>query len=439
MRARSTLVDDDRLVLGALCVLVLAGIALRGLLLGAQSPGFTSSTDAPRYLIAAHVNVFLWTSADTAAWPAGYPTFLRAVYALDHRVSFIIWIQHALGIGTALLWFLTVRRVANAAWGLLPAAIVLLAGPQLFLEHAPMTECLFGLLIAGLSYAAVRARHEQPLPWSFLAGLLAAAAATVRVVGILYVAVVGAWLFLGVGGGLRKRLTSAAALAAGASLVLGAYLIEMKRETGFGGPALTHSGGWTVPGGTHEPAAYLSRIGTDLTRYWNSDDRDYVAGYSGYNYAGLAYLITSPNQLNSRYTYDYLTQGLRTSSAATWYPTGATRIRSGPRTAMLKYEKHTRLEGVAFLALVLLALVGVAFARGDRLSVGLFLVVIAAVTLLTPILYVYYDARYVVPGYGPLAAAAAVGGAALWERLASARVSRAPSPPDEALATQSTS
>jgi hypothetical protein len=41
--------------------------------------------------------------------------------------------------------------------------------------------------------------------------------------------------------------------------------------------------------------------------------------------------------------------------------------------------------------------------------------------LIAPVVTAVYAARYAVPGYGPLAAAGALGAATLWERLAARR------------------
>jgi hypothetical protein len=412
----------DRLAITLLGLLVVGGTLLRILLTRAQVPGFMTASDSSWYLIAAHVNVFVWAVEQGGnPWPAGYPAFLALLYGIDDHLSFIAVVQHVFGVCTAVLWFLTVRRVAPALWGLLPAAVVLFAGPQLFLEHAPMAETPFAFLIAGVAYCAVRAADERPAVWGALAGLLAASAACVRVIGLPLVLLVAAWMLVGVGGGVRQRLTGAVAVVLAAGLVFGVYLVEMKREAGFGGPLLTRSGNWNGPApgtGKLVGASYLNRVGHDLTRYWSSDDLGVTGGY---NYDGLVGLLTQSKLLHfpdSAYTYRYLTEpGLRTNRVTDWYATGRKSVRTGLLTAMLGYERHTRIEGLPFVALVLLMLAGIPLARGARLAAGVLVAAIAAATLLVPLLFLYFDARYVVPGYGPLAAAAAIGAASLWERV----------------------
>ena len=142
-------------------------------------------------------------------------------------------------------------------------------------------------------------------------------------------------------------------------------------------------------------------MGTELPRFWSSE-------YGFDTFAGLP--------------YDSLTEVLLEDSpladtrASGWYRTLTLSSRDGPLDALLSYERHSRLEGPPFLLLVLLIAAGLPFARGNRLALGLAMAGAAAVALLAPIASAFFDARYAVPGYGPLAAAAAVGGAALAER-----------------------
>ncbi|HEY6780172.1 MAG TPA: hypothetical protein VI111_04415, partial [Thermoleophilaceae bacterium] len=91
---------------------MLAGIALRGMLVVAQNPGFISVTDSSSYLVVAHVNFFAYAAAaGSSPWPAGYPAFIWFVYQASSQLSFLMVVQHVVGVATALLWFLTVRQV----------------------------------------------------------------------------------------------------------------------------------------------------------------------------------------------------------------------------------------------------------------------------------------------------------------------------------------
>jgi hypothetical protein len=400
-KARAAL-DADRWALVALAVLVLGGIGLRLMLLTATSPAFIGFPDGSWYMIAARDNIFLNAAGNTSPWPAGYSVFLALTHALNEQLSFTILLHHLLGIGTGLVLFMTVRRVAPAGWGLIPAAVVLLAGPQLFLEHAPMPEALFAFMCAGLVYVLTRTMETGSLPWALLAGALAAAAGCVRLVGLPLIAVAVLWLLGSVRGPLRHRLVVAAVAALAASLLLGVYLSQMKRETGYGGPALTRLGPFGAPPGAGAPVEVAKHLGPDLKRFWSSDD-NVVNG--GLGYAGFISTMLHPRKSDELM---YL---------ATWYPTLTPHTDAGTLDALSAYEQHTRLEGVPLVLLLVLAVGGLPLARGRRLAVGLLMLGVAATVLLGPLVYAQFDARYVVPGYGTLAAAGAIGAAALWDRL----------------------
>jgi hypothetical protein len=159
----------------------------------------------------------------------------------------------------------------------------------------------------------------------------------------------------------------------------------------------------------HQPGDYLGRVGSDLTRFWSSDRHH--SQWDGDNYATMIRLLVRSAWLGNE-------------RQLAWYATAQPRQRDGLLDALRDYERRTRLEGPAFVLLALLALAGLPLARGRRLKVGLLLAGVTAAALLGPVLTTVFSTRYVVPGYGPLAATAAIGGAALWERAVAWRTSR---------------
>jgi hypothetical protein len=448
----------------ALAALVVAGVVLRALLTAARSPAFVGYHDTFFYVNAAANDLL-----GDLIRPAGYAIFLRLAHLPADSLSLTILIQHALGLATALLLFAAVARVAPAAWGLVPAAVVLLAGPQLFFEHAVMSESLFAFLLAAITYCAVRTLDAGPLPWAYLAGLLAAGAAIVRSLGSLLVAVVLGWLLLATPGGWRRRLGMTAAAALCAWLAIAVYVVEAKRETGAVGIGMTQLGGlnlyagaatfadcdrFTPPPRTRalcDPRPPSERPGPYW--YWISDrspglrrvsdpQSDQNAALSAFARAAivhqpLAYMGKLGTHLSrfwssdahyDRYqgeSYDVLADILvhnRWGDTAfivrRWYATARPRVREGLLDAMRSYERRTRLEGPALVLLVLLALVGVPLARGARLKAGVLLLALSAAALLGPIASAWFNARFAIPGYGVLAASGAIGAASLWERAA---------------------
>src|SRR5205823_4638029 len=89
--------------------------------------------------------------------PAGYPAFLKVIRAIWSAMPFTVGIQHLMGIAIALLLYASARRIgASRGLALVPAAVVLFSGDQLFLEHALLSETLWALFLAGAVYALVR-------------------------------------------------------------------------------------------------------------------------------------------------------------------------------------------------------------------------------------------------------------------------------------------
>jgi hypothetical protein len=152
----------------------------------------------------------------------------------------------------------------------------------------------------------------------------------------------------------------------------------------------------------HQPFDWLGKVAGDATRFWSSDLRD----------------------RGQEDDYDALQRGLLATHGAGperfvrgWYTTYRTAVRDGPLDFMRGWEERTRLEGPLFALLALLALAGVPLARGRQLAVAILLATASFAILLGPLATAFFNARYAVPGYGPLAAAGALGAAVTWQRL----------------------
>src|SRR6185503_3300053 len=110
----------ERVAVAGLAAVLGAGALLRGLMMVAWSPGFMGWPDAKSYLDVAHGELF-----SNVLRPAGYPLFLRVLDVVNPSLDLVVLVNHALGLGTAVLLFATVRRLgAPPALGLVPAAVV---------------------------------------------------------------------------------------------------------------------------------------------------------------------------------------------------------------------------------------------------------------------------------------------------------------------------
>jgi hypothetical protein len=113
----------------------------------------------------------------------GYSFFLHALEPF-HSLILVSLTQHLLGLGTAALLYLVMRRRGVAErWAVLAALPVLLDGNEIAFEHMVMADTVFTFLVA----AVVSLLVWWPLPsWrAYLgAGLLAGCAITVRSAGL---------------------------------------------------------------------------------------------------------------------------------------------------------------------------------------------------------------------------------------------------------------
>ncbi|MEA2352819.1 MAG: hypothetical protein QOJ14_1233, partial [Thermoleophilaceae bacterium] len=390
--------------------------------------------------------------------PSGYPLFLRVVHAVSHEFAFTIAIQHALGLATGVLLFLAVRRLGGPAWlGLVPAAVVWLGGDQLFLEHAPLSESLFTVLLAATLYAGIRCL-DGDWRWPIAAGALSASLLSVRTVGLPIPLVTLVWIAATRWRtGLPARRGVAAGLAA-TILVAGAYGTLRYEANGrwslrpqasgwvlyaraaqfadcreftpphgtaalcdatpprkrrgpsyylwFGGPAHrafglpdAHDrevGEFARAAMVHQPLDFLEVAATDLVRYLDPEFGPAKrAAYSGPS--AVAFPSGRPTQ----------DAPLRHEANLYYAPTRPQR--AGAAEGLRSYQRIARVNGWALLVLLALGVVGAFLARG-RVRFGLILLLAVALELLLMPVFTSAEWRYAVPAEGAIACAAAVGG-----------------------------
>ena len=223
-----------------LCLLVVA-LGLRIALSLAYQPATLSQFDANVYVWQAQGGLFA-----SALQAPGYSAFLRVAHLLSDQVAVTISIQHLLGLATAVLAWWTVRRVSGSDWlGLVPAAVVLLNGDALLLEHSVMSEALFTFLVVATIAAAVRALDAaRPWAWLALAGALLGGAIWVRYAAVGLVGVLAIWALLVFKPTRREGIAAAAAALVPVIVLVGLLVVLQGKQTGFYG--LGESGGWAL-------------------------------------------------------------------------------------------------------------------------------------------------------------------------------------------------
>lgn len=453
-----------------LIVILTLGALLRLYFLIRWRPALVGYPDSATYLQIAHTSIYA-----NPFRPGGYGEFLRLLHDIRPYLRFAIAVQHLLGLGSGLLLFAAARRAGGPRWiGLVPAAVVILGGSEIFLEHAPLTESLFIFLVDVAIYAIVRSWRGNPA-WSGLAGLALGVGNDVRAIGeaVLIVAIIAATF---APGPWRRRLLLGAVMLVAGAVPIGIYEHEHERVTGYGGmtgtgyfdlyarvapfaecdkfhppkdlrrlcihvpvsqrqghdyweylpesPAFATFGDPDVYVHPHEQEqlrqfAIDAILGQPL-RYLEFVGRDVVRivdpNYSSSPYAsiGNAGYGNTPESLIDYYFSPRFAPNAELAIDG-YYP--GEPIVHHSIGLLLTWERDTRLVGPLMALLLALAALGPILCRGEpRRAAGLFLLM-ATVLLVAPILASEYDYRFCVPAFGAVGAAAAYGAYGLWLRL----------------------
>ena len=447
----------------ALLATLALGVILRAFTIGAYRPAVMTNQDTMGYVGAASERLF----AD-AVRPAGYSFFLRILHAVSSDLTFTIVVQHLLGIVSATLLYLTVRHVGGSRLvAVIPAAAVALSGDQISLEHAVLSEAPFTALLCAVAYASVRILDSpRAWIWAIAAGGLLAGAATVRTVAAPLIPLLALWIALAMPGARSIRLFAAGTSLLAAVAVLGTYSGFQHRSEGTWN--LWRSSGWglysrvapfadcsdfTPPSGTrflcesnrpeersgpdfygwgggpartafgappagnetlqrfaravviHQPVAYTKTVAKDTLRYFvPSFGFDRASSGSGPD----LYLLDRRAGIYESWVED---------AVESYYQPFDLKVDPSAVRALTNYQELVRVHGIILLQFFLVALVGLLYTAGKQRRALIFLTAFGFLLLLVPAATTSYHARYAVPAEGIVAAAAAIGGAAILRRL----------------------
>jgi hypothetical protein len=113
--------------------------------------------------------------------PPGYALFAAAtIVALGEELRSLIFVQHLLGVATAMSTYLLGRLTFGRAAGLAAGLMVALNGALVLSGQSIMTETLFAALVIATLLALLLAGRSRRWGWALLAGLLLGAAALTR-------------------------------------------------------------------------------------------------------------------------------------------------------------------------------------------------------------------------------------------------------------------
>ncbi len=451
---------------GALAGLLVAGAALRVAVMVAVPPALLGHPDSYFYMGAGADHLF-----SDPGHTAGYAAFLRVLHAVDPTLFAVAFTQHVLGLITGLLLFLTLRRAGLRSWAaLLPTAVMALSGPVVLLEQALLSETLFMVLQAGALYAAVSGVTGRRVPWLATSGVLAGLAVLVRPVALILVAAIVVWVLVVLREGLARRAAPAAAVGLAAALVVGGYSVVQRHETGRSG--LVQASGWYAyaraapfadcrefmpPDGTRGlcqtldpslrpgPNDYIFDARSPAVRAYGSPHTSSSAANAKLASFGRAAIVHQPmdwlaqvateelprfvvskRQVREDQGMDYATlaktlttsptpeMAARAGEIYTDAPTPGWRHGLG---VLGGYERLTRVDGVVSAILMLLGLAGAWLGRGLPRAVAALCLAVAVGSMVGSVLSLFYDARYAIAAWGPMAAAAGIGAGVLGERL----------------------
>jgi hypothetical protein len=211
-------------------MLMLLGVAvaLRAAAMALYFPAVMMSVDTPRFARAMPQDLFgdYWM-------PAGYPAFLKVLHHLSDHIWVSIAAQHMLGVGVGVAVFLTARRLSAPDWvATVCAAVPLLSGDSLYLEHILMADTfMFAMTVFALAAAVRGLVPRTDWRWLAAAGGLAAAAMLSRNVALVVIPVIALCALLA-GGDRRARMLAGGAVLAGAALVIGLYVTAFEVKGG---------------------------------------------------------------------------------------------------------------------------------------------------------------------------------------------------------------
>jgi hypothetical protein len=463
-------IPRDR-VLVALAALLGVGVLLRVWLMLVWSPAFVGYSDSGIYFQGSVQS--LWSDPIRTV---GYSMFLRTLHWISPHLILVTIVQSLLGLFTAVLLFLAVRRCGGPRWlGLAPAAMIVLGGDQIFIEHAALSDALYIFLVGAMLYCGVRGSQGRAW-WAALAGLCAGLGVWDRTAGLVLIPVVALWLVFYAGRPTRRSL-AVGALSLVVSLASVGLYIEL-REAATGRSGLTTNSPWnlygrvapwadctkfTPPAGTlelcdqeapghrilHEAGQYIYDYPSPAVKLFGP--AFLVSPYPNamglmqkwseaailgqpFDYLHAVWLDTLRLFDPNRYSYGldsaneliaFLLYGADMHSGknvfvTSWqvllYP-GDPPAHHGEIGPLKEWERITRVDGVWMAILLALCLAGPWVLVG-RARAGMILFALTALALLFfPIFTNGYDYRYTIAAFGPLVAAGALAAWGLAVRL----------------------
>ena len=203
-------------------VLLALGFLVRTVLMFAYFPSVMLWADAIRHTRIVPPEIF------GDPWmPAGYAMWLALLHLVTHQLWFAIVLQHLMGLSVGVMFFLVMCRLGAAPWlATIAAAVPLLSGDHLYLEHIVMSDYLLVFLtMSGLTFAIFAFGEEVNIVQLCVASALLGLACLVRNVGIILFPILAICAFLWAPRMMRARAAALAAAVLPAFAIVAVYCV----------------------------------------------------------------------------------------------------------------------------------------------------------------------------------------------------------------------
>ncbi|MFZ4620784.1 MAG: glycosyltransferase family 39 protein [Bacteroidota bacterium] len=150
-----------------------------------------------------------------------YPYLLAVIYSITgESLNVVRLLQHAVGLGTIILLYLSAEKLFNRRTAFFAALIAALYGPLLLFANLLLVETVKVFFLTLAFYCTIVARERSDMRWWTAAGVSIGAAILCRPTDILLLFFVLGWIFMYAGGTSTLRIRSMVIVAVSAVIVV---------------------------------------------------------------------------------------------------------------------------------------------------------------------------------------------------------------------------
>lgn len=150
-----------------------------------------------------------------------YPYLLAVIYSITgESLTVVRLLQHAVGIGTIILLYLSAEKLFNRRTAFFTASITALYGPLLLFANLLLVETVKVFFLTSAFYCLITAKERSDIRWWTAAGVSVGAAILCRPTDMLLLFFVLGWMFFFLGGTSAYRIRSMVIVTVSAVIVV---------------------------------------------------------------------------------------------------------------------------------------------------------------------------------------------------------------------------